>query len=186
MIGYLKGKVIHRGENFVTICCGDIGYKVFVDRALTGQNELELFVYHNIREDASELFGFERSGDLEVFELLLGVSGVGPRVALAIVSGLGRDKIISAIKRGETTLFKSISGVGNKVAAKIIVDLKSKVTSGANEFILPVDDEVADALVGLGYKKSEILPHLQKMPENLVTTQDKVKYVLRNAGKSKN
>jgi Holliday junction DNA helicase RuvA len=121
---------------------------------------------------------------LQVFELLLSVSGVGPKAALLLVSNLGKDRILDAIARSDTSVFKSVSGIGNKVAAKIIVELKTKVIAGdAGTVLLPEDDETIEALVTLGYKKSEVLPYLAKIPKNITSFQDKVKYVLKSVGK---
>jgi len=185
MIAYIKGKVVHRGGNYLIVETGGVGYKVFAGTDLVSKSgQVELFIYHTVREDASDLYGFESANDLDIFELLLTVSGVGPKAALNILSNLGRDKIISAITRGDTGLFKSVSGIGNKVAAKIIVELKSKIAGGDySGAILPEEDETVEALQALGYKPQEILPYLKEIPANLTRTQDKVRYILKNVGK---
>ena len=183
MLAYLKGQVVRRGSNFVVVDTGGVGYKVYIPAPLLGKKELTLFCFHQVREDASDLYGFETAEELEIFEMLLSVSGVGPKAALTLVSALGKNKIISAISSSDTTAFKSIPGIGNKVAAKIIVELKSKVMSGDTGSLLPEDDETVEALVGLGYRKQEILPHLRAIPQDLVSVQDKVKFLLREIGK---
>jgi Holliday junction DNA helicase RuvA len=109
---------------------------------------------------------------------------VGPKVALSISGGLGRQKIISAIENSDTNVFRSISGVGAKVAAKIIVELKTKI-SGSSIGLLPQEDETVDALISLGYLKQEILPILGSIPSECKTVQQKVKFILSNVGKSK-
>lgn len=186
MIGYIKGKIIHRGINYIIVDTGAVGYKIFVPDSLKTKKEVALFTYHQVREDASDLFGFESAQDLEIFEMLLSVSGVGPKVAMAIVTALGRDKIISAITKGETTVFKSISGIGTKVAAKIIVELRSKISKGDfGDDFLAEDDETIEALASLGLKKSEIMPVLRELPDNIKSVQDKVKFVLKNVGRKK-
>jgi len=186
MIGYIKGKVVHRGLNYVIVSTSGVGYKVYVTDEIKSKKSVELFIYHYLREDASDLFGFEKMPDLEIFEMLITVSGVGPKVAMALTSGLGREKIISAIARSEPTIFRTIPGVGAKVAAKIIVELKNKIASGDfGDGLFEKEDETIEALMSLGLKKNEIMPILLEMPDNLTSVQDKVKYVLKNVGKKK-
>jgi len=185
MIGYIKGKIVHRGSNFLIVATDGVGYRVYVGAEVLHKKSVELFVYHYIREGVSELFGFEDAGDLEIFELLLGVSGVGPRVALSLVSQLNREKILAAIQKGDPALFKTVSGVGNKVAAKIIVELKSKIADGDLSGVLTGEDETVEALVALGYRRGEIIPYLRDLPDELETTSEKIKYVLKNVGRKK-
>lgn len=186
MLGYLRGKTVYHGANYLVIETNGVGYKVFVTPEMLNAKQAELFIYHNIREDADDLFGFKTQEELNVFELLLGVSGVGPRVALALIAGLGAEQVLSAIGRGDPSVFKTIPGIGQKVAAKIIVELKNKVIGGKLDGpLLPEEDETVEALVSLGYRKQEILPYLKNIPENLKTTSEKVTYILKNVGKSK-
>lgn len=186
MIGYIKGKTVYGGANYLIIETGGIGYKVFVGPDTIGKKKVEFFIYHYTREDTDALYGFETKDELEIFELLLSVSGVGPKAALAIISGLGASKIISAIGRGDVTLFKTISGIGGKVAAKIIVELKNKVAGGSlTTSLLPEEDETVEALTSLGYRKHEIIPYLKDIPESATTTQEKIKFVLKNVGRSR-
>jgi len=186
MIAYLKGKIIYHGANYLVVETGWVGYKVFVCPDLLADKEAELFVYHYIREDVSALYGFKTKEELEIFELLLNVSGVGPKAALSIIAGLGAEKTISAIGRGDATLFKTIPGIGSKVAAKIIVELKSKVAGDVlTASLLPEEDETVEALMALGYKKQEIIPHLREVPAGLKTVQEKIKFILRSISKPK-
>jgi len=188
MIGYLKGKIVLKLKNAVVLETGGVGYRVFVEPKILEKNkisgELELFIYNHIREGVDDLFGFACPGDLEIFELLLSASGVGPKVALNIVGSLGGEKIISAISKGDPTVFRAVSGVGGKVAAKIIVELKNKISDDAQVF-MPEEDETIDALFALGFQKNEILPYLREIPDNLTETRDKVRFILKNVGKRK-
>ena len=117
--------------------------------------------------------------------MLLGVSGVGPKAGLAIVANLGRNNILAAISQNDPSLFKTVPGIGAKVAAKIVLELKSKVEGGAGEVLMPQDDETVEALVGLGYSKHEILPYLKEIPYDKKTVAEKVKYILKNVGRKK-
>jgi Holliday junction DNA helicase RuvA len=183
MIGYIKGKVVYLGNGYLIVDTGGVGYKAHVSLQdlRNVDDSVELFIYHNIREDASDLYGFSNSSDLEIFEMLLSVNGVGPKAAMSIVSSLGKDKIIQAIIDSDQNLFKTISGIGAKVAAKIIVELKNKVSKGeVGVSFLDQSDETVEALVALGLKKQEILPILKDIPKELIDTQDKVKFVLKH------
>ena len=132
----------------------------------------------------SDLFGFADKESLDLFELLLTVSGVGPKVALLLVSALGQN-VLSAIAKNDISVFKAVPGVGAKLAAKIVVELRGKVVAGkAGEFIMPEEDETVEALASLGYAKKDILPYLQEVPQSAVTVQDKVKYLLKRLSKN--
>lgn len=189
MIGYLKGKVIYKAVSYVVVEAGEgIGYRVNIfknglENIIKGE-VAEFYIYNNIKEDANDLYGLNSPEELGIFELLLGVSGVGPKVALSICGSLGREKIISAIENSDTSVFKSISGVGAKVAAKIIVELKSKI-SGSSIGLLPQEDETVEALVSLGYKKQEIMPMMGSIPSDLKSVEQKIKFILSHVGKSK-
>jgi len=166
-----------------------VGYRVFAPMSLiAGKNvgeEVELYLFEVIRDDTDDLYGFESPASLEIFELLLSVSGVGPKVALAICNQLSREKILSAITRSDPAIFRSVSGVGAKVAAKIIVELKNKVSGDSSLDLLPEEDETVEALVGLGYRKSEIIPLMRNIPSGLTTTEEKIKFILSHVGKTK-
>lgn len=185
MIGYLKGRVIYRRDDGILLEVGGVGYRVCISQQSATKfevgTEAEVFCYHFVREDANELFGFDSPAQLDIFEKLIQVSGVGPKLGLAIVSSLGRERIFSAINQNNPTAFKAVSGVGGKLAAKIVIELKSKLSGG--ETIMPEDDETAEALVALGYKKSEILPYLTEIPADLVSTNDKIRFVLKHISK---
>ncbi len=129
MIAYLKGTIQYLGSNHVVLLTKDgIGYKVLTLHVTrySLRDSVEFYTHHHIREDRQELYGFEKIEELQMFELLLGVSGVGPKIAANIISKTSRDKLQQAIEEGDSTLFTAISGVGKKMAMKIIIDLKNK------------------------------------------------------------
>jgi Holliday junction DNA helicase RuvA len=182
MIAKLTGKISHRSASWLILDVSGVGYKVFChvgsldDAALT-----TLFTHHYIREDQQTLYGFTTLAELELFELLITVNGVGPKAAMAIMSSSKSDRIVNAIAQGDTAVFKAISGIGPKVAAKIIVELKSKVggIGGYDLTGFDASNEVVDALETLGYKKPEIAAVLKEMPADLKDTQTKVKWALK-------
>lgn len=183
MIAYLKGKIVLRRRNFVVIETGGVGYKVFVPDDFPATGTGEVYVFHNIREDTSDLYGFPSPELLGVFEMLVSVNGVGPKVAMNLVSNLGPKAIVGAISNNDPSIFKTVAGVGTKVAAKIVVELKSKVNGGGSSDILPQEDETVEALLSLGYKKSEIYPIIQMIPPEIVDVRQKIRFVLKNVGK---
>jgi len=183
MIAYLKGNIILRRSNFAVLETGGVGYKVFVPDGFPATGLGELYTFHNIREDINDLYGFESPELLAVFEMLVSVNGVGPKVAMNLVSSLGTKAIFAGISNNDPSIFKSVPGVGAKVAAKIVVELKSKVTGSSSVDILPQEDETVEALLSLGYKKSEIYPIIQMIPADLIDVRQKIRFVLKNVGK---
>jgi len=185
MIAYIKGKIQGKSSNYLIVVVNSIGYKINTWSCPQGEvgQEAEFYCFHYIREDTNELYGFERQEDLELFEQLLSVSGVGPKVAQSIIVSLGRDKIVAAIIQNDINLFKSVSGVGTKVAAKIIVELKNKLSKDEIDLGSFENDETVDALLALGLKKSEILPALKSIPHEMDDLQTRIKYVLKNVSK---
>lgn len=183
MIAYVKGKIGAKGKGYLILLAGPVGYKINTGNFPKGEvgKEAEFFCYQYVREDTNELFGFEKFEELELFELLITVNGVGPKVAQSILMNLGQQKVISAIATNDVNLFKSVSGVGSKVAAKIIVELKNKLSSGEINLGDLENDETVDALLALGLKKSEILPALKNIPPEIKDVQGRVKYVLKHS-----
>jgi Holliday junction DNA helicase RuvA len=164
MIGSLRGPVTHTGLDYVVIELGGVGYRVHVSPAqlarLRPGREGHFFIHHMVREDQVALFGFASGEELAFFELLMTVSGVGPRLALAITAAHPVTKLQLAIVTDDVDLLTSVSGVGRKTAQRIILELKEKVAAaGAVAGIggLPAssESEVMAALQALGYTASE-------------------------------
>jgi Holliday junction DNA helicase RuvA len=185
MIGYLKGKVKFKVPGWIIVEVNNIGYKVFGNFAGSLPEEIELFIHEHIREEAHDLYGFATAEEMGFFEQLISVSGVGPKMGLAILTIGSPERIKEAIIKGDTTVFKSVSGVGQKVAAKIIVELKNKVAKGGS--FLPVEnsenEDLVGAMEGLGYKQAEILNILKDLPTDLIGTQAKVTWALKRMKK---
>jgi len=161
MIGSLRGQVTHLGLDFALIEVGGIGYRVVAGPSLMARlrpgSDATVFIHHLVREDQQALFGFGSLEELAFFELLMTVSGVGPRLALAIVSAHPVTQLQLAIVNDDADLFTSVSGVGRKTAQRIILELKEKVhaagtAAGAGH---AGDSQVAAALESLGYTASE-------------------------------
>jgi Holliday junction DNA helicase RuvA len=166
VIAMLRGRVVERGAGRIVLDVGGVGYVLAatgsaVREAVPDGEEITIVTHLHVREDALTLFGFASTAERDLFELLLGVSGVGPKAALAIVSGYAPDQIRRAIATSDYALFTSISGIGRKTAERVVIDLKDKVGSvGLAETAagdVPTDDHAAarDGLVGLGMSVAE-------------------------------
>jgi Holliday junction DNA helicase RuvA len=166
VIAMLRGRVVERGAGRIVLDVGGVGYVLAatssaVREAVPDGDEIMIVTHLHVREDALTLFGFASTAERDLFELLLGVSGVGPKAALAIVSGYAPDQIRRAIATSDHALFTSISGIGRKTAERVVIDLKDKVGSvGAAEPAaggVPTDDHATarDGLVGLGMSVAE-------------------------------
>ena len=172
MIGSLLGTVIHQQDNWLILeTASGVGYRVFVgSQSFLPDTKIRLYTYHHIREDASDLYGFAAVDDLKVFDLLLTVSGVGPKIAQTIIMTLGRDAIADGVNNNQPVIFRSVSGVGQKMAEKIIVELRNKLTSSGSSSS-SASGELFDALLGFGYKQQEILAVLKELDGNQPTSE---------------
>jgi Holliday junction DNA helicase RuvA len=161
MIGSLRGPVTHVGPDFVVVELGGVGYRVIVSPAQLGRlrpdREAHFFIHHLVREDQQALFGFGSPEELAFFELLMTVTGVGPRLALAITSAYPVTKLQLAIVIDDLDLLTSVSGVGRKTAQRIGLELKEKIHAAgiAASGGTSTDSDVVAALESLGYTSSE-------------------------------
>jgi Holliday junction DNA helicase RuvA len=186
VIAYVSGEVVARGTDHVVVDVRGVGYKVFVPRHPSG-DIVSLHTHHVVRDDAQQLFGFETRDELVLFELLITVSGVGPKAALSLLSVSSPTAIASAIAAGDTVALARAPGVGKKTAERLIVDLKGKIarTSPEREPTgLLTDDEAAAALQTLGYTAAEAAAALRGgPPAGSASTEDRVTAALRAAGR---
>lgn len=159
MIGYLEGTTKHAQLGKIILFTGGIGFTVNVPSNVNflENQTVHLFIHTHLRDDNLSLFGFSTAQDLNLFELLISVSGVGPKIGLAIFSNASAKNITEAIGQSNLGFFTSISGVGKKTAQRIILDLKSKVNKGEIDLdSLQGHSELTDSLIALGFQKSEI------------------------------
>lgn len=183
MIRYLRGKVIEKLRNQLILDVGGVGYDVYVTPQLLTTSlmntEVSLFVAEAIREDAHDLFGFISPDERSTFELLRKVSGVGPKVSMAIVSFYSAQDISSIVTSSDATKLSLVPGVGPKVAGKIVLELKGKVAISTTSHA-PTEVETIEALQSLGYTPAEISKILPKIPATLQTTGEKITWALRH------
>ncbi len=187
MIALVRGEVIARGADHVIVDVRGVGYKVFVPRP-PASDSVTLHTHHVVRDDAQQLYGFESREELALFEMLITVSGVGPRAALSLLASSRPAQLASAIASGDVATLSKAPGVGKKTAERLIVDLKSKVARGGIEretTAIPADDEAAAALQALGYTAAEALAALRSAPPSGgASTAERVTAALRAAGRS--
>lgn len=188
MISYLKGKVILNKSVFIILETKDVGYKVNIlaNSKLKEGDNIELFTHQHIREDCSNLYGFKDYNGLELFQKLISVNGVGPKAGMAIMTVSDHEKISRAIISEDISFFQAVPGIGKKVAVKIILDLKSKISGlKENDVIKKMSDgdDVIEALTSLGYKKNEIIKTIQKIPSEISSSEEKIRWFLKNSMK---
>jgi len=186
MIATLTGRVSAVGKTYLVMDVGGVGFQVHVPVSLLGREQLgqtiELYTHLQVRENDLSLFGFSSEDELTLFELLLSVERVGPRVALASLSALSPDALRTAIAQGNTDVLAGVPGIGLKTARKIAFDLKDKVEAEMGVTAVPVltdaDAEVIEALTTLGYSVVEAQAALQSLPSEEMSLEEKVRLAL--------
>src|SRR3989339_135964 len=189
MIAYLRGKIQNKQKNYIILNVRDIGYLVFVSETIfvdleIGQ-EIELYIHQHIREDAHTLYGFKSLEQLEMFELLLTISGIGPKSALAVIGIASVDDIKDSISRGDSSLLIKVSGIGKKTAERVVLDLRDKVgylavsgVAGTTCDISSSRDEI-DALIALGYSLQQAREALQKVDSQITDSGERIREALK-------
>ncbi len=187
MIAHLKGAVSSVNLKSAVVEVSGVGYRVFATAqtlaALDVGASCVLHTHHHQREDGQELYGFLTVGELEMFDLLLTVNGVGPKSALGVLSRATVADITRAVHAGETTILTKVSGIGAKTAERIVRELNGKLGAASNEAVVPQDrdDELLAALEQLGYAPAEARKALAKVPSTITDPAQRVKAVLRGS-----
>ena len=188
MIASLSGTVQKIETNSLVIHVGGVGVRVFVPRTVLEDvggigRRLTLHTHLLVREDSLSLFGFENEEDLQLFEVLLDVNGVGPKVALAILGTLSPELLKSAIMREETAVLQRVPGIGKKTAERIMFHLRDKLDLGTPSMALPlvsdVDADVIDILTSLGFSIVEAQAALQQVPREVSAIDERVQAALQ-------
>lgn len=196
MFYYLDGKVAELGQGMAVIDCNGVGY--LVNTSLTTQSRLKvgerskLYISESVREDAFELFGFATKSEKRSFDLLIGVSGVGPKAALSILSAYTPEALAMAILSGDEKALTVAPGIGKKIAQRVILELKDKLAKESGDFELPMksgapvavgDGKLSDAaaaLAVLGYGPAEINVALKGVDVAPLTVEEIIKAALKN------
>lgn len=198
MIAFLSGKLTHLGEKYAIINVGGVGYRVCINdktRNILSDNkegasqpltkfktkDVKFYTHlvFNMRENKLDIYGFLGPDDFSLFELLIPVSGIGPKKALNIVSNIESDKLLSAVIKEDSEYLIKVGGLGPKIAARLIVELKGKIkTATKDKFDLGTDSETLDALITLGYGKVQIIEALKKV-KSTASTENKIREALK-------
>lgn len=187
MISFLSGTVSEKAARHAIIDVGGVGYRVFMTedtlRQLKVGARAKLRTHHAVREDTEELFGFIEEDDLKLFELLLGVPGIGPKTALNILNVATPATLRRSIQSGETAYLTKISGIGRKTADKIILELREKLGASEEGEGLKEEIDALEVLKSLGYSPSEARGALKAVPKETTGTSDRVKAALKLLGR---
>ena len=183
MISFIRGYVADSTESSVILQTGGIGYEIFmtgtaIERAVRESGEILVHTYFHVREDAMQLYGFLSRDDLQVFRLLLGVNGIGPKAALGILAGLTADELRFAVLSDDVKTLSRAPGIGKKTAQKLILELKDKLNAeeafelklahvqeeaGSEAAAADGSGEAVEALVALGYSSTQALQAVRKV-----------------------
>lgn len=188
MIGRLHGKLLEKNPPQILIDVSGVGYEVDVPMSTFCNlpevgGELTLHTHFVVREDAQLLYGFATLAERAVFRALIKISGVGPKIALALLSGITVDQLKDAVDRGETGLLTKVPGIGKKTAERLVLELKNKLAgTGAATAAVPTSGaraDVAAALIALGYSEREAAAATKKLPEDC-TVNDGLRLALKS------
>lgn len=190
MLYGISGKLAAKGGHFAVVEAAGLGLKIFTNARTLGKlppagSDVKFFTHLHVREDALDLFGFLSQEELLFFELLISVSGVGPKSALAIMDVAELKSLQAAIKEGRPDLLTKASGVGTKTAERIIIDLRNKVRSEKSELVvgkMDTDVDLVETLVGLGYRRDQAKVALGKVDEKITNLEDRLKAALKILG----
>jgi len=194
VIAFLTGTVASKGATYALLDVRGVGYRLNMSTSSLASlpaegDEVTVHTHLHVREDEISLFGFESVAEKEAFELLLGVSGVGPKVALAVLSSLTADALAEAVAAEDVALISSVPGVGKKTAQRVIVDLADKLGVGGAVAGAAVGKagagaaaaETREALLGMGFSAAEVASAMKGIPER-TDAQAMLKHALRRLG----
>ncbi len=189
MIGHLRGKIKLKTDKFIILDVSGVGYKIYCSIGLIQKldqenDQIELFIHQHLRENASDLYGFLTYQEQDFFEKLISVSGIGPKVALSIMMLASLDNLKKAIASGQKTLLVKVSGIGQRTAERIILELKDKIFAPVEDIQrLSSDSEAVDALVSLGYSQAQARQALEQVPGDVTDLEQRIKQALKMLAK---
>lgn len=191
MISYLEGRVAAKTEKYAIIVVNGVGYKVFMsagDLSKIQQDDeiVKVHTYLCVKEDALDLYGFSDRTQLELFSLLITISGIGPKVALVVLSTEKPGVLAGAIMREDIAFLTKISGIGEKIAKKIVLELREKMSNlsfAVDDAGGALDGDAIDALVALGWSVKDARDALQRVPQTITRTEMRITEALKLLGK---
>ena len=193
MIASITGLVKAKKDNWVLVETGGLGYKVFVPddvfNSLRIGEQTFLYTHHHIKEDSQSLYGFFSSDEKELFELLLSISGIGPKVAISVLNSATINELRAAVVGDNPEILTGIAGIGAKTAKRIVLELKNKIkisdvkSMGVESTNLGAHMDAHEALLKLGYNSVEARAALKMIPNSVKDSDEKVRMALKNLGK---
>jgi Holliday junction DNA helicase RuvA subunit len=192
MIAHLSGTLFFASDRFVVVDVGGVGYKVRVtldtlrELRAKADKKVSLWTHTVVREDVLDLYGFQNESELEFFELLISVSGIGPKSALGILNIAPVEHLREAIAQGDASALTKVSGIGSKSAQKIVLELRDKVGGRGDEIMsgtLREEHFSIEGLVALGYAEREAREALKGIPADIKGTSARIKHALKDLGK---
>ena len=191
MIGYLRGRVLFTAGEAVILDVGGVGYEIYPSGSafskMTPGGQVEVYTYMQVKEDGVTLYGFSSTTEKELFLKLVGVSGVGPKMAIGVLTNMNADELASAIASADVKRLSAVKGLGKKTAEKIVLELHGKISAAeimdAFEPSAPVeqgvrltalDEDAVSALVGLGFKRAESVQAVRRAKDAGATTVEEI------------
>lgn len=188
MLAYLKGEILKITAKGIILTNNDIGYFIHTSQKtiakIDGKKTAELFLHHQTKEDINELYGFEKYEDLEFFNQLISINGIGPKVALEMLN-IQSQELKQAIVSSDEAFICRIPGIGKKTAQRVILELKEKIKDsiGESQTYIAKDqttiNETIEALTRLGYQRQQVLSALKEVPKTLTTSEELITYFLK-------
>jgi len=189
MISKIEGEVWDINIKFMTVGVGGVGFKIYATtetKEVSHKGEkISLFTHLIVREDALDLYGFLSEEELEFFEMLISISGIGPKTALNVLNISSVQALKIAISTGDVSHLVKVSGIGKKIAEKIVLELKDKifVNEGDSEISLRDEIDAVEALKALGYSQRDAREALKDVDKKITNTSDRIKQALKKLGK---
>lgn len=187
MIAHIRGQILSKSPNAVVVDCNGVGYELAISVATYTElgepgRAATLHVHTHVREDALQLFGFQELTEKRLFEKLLTISGIGPRLAITVLSGIAAERLVHAIRSGDHATLTKIPGIGKKTAERVVLELKDKLddlaglspvaAEPARPSLGAVAEDVLSALINLGYPRPVALKAIEKAGQDAAVTSD--------------
>lgn len=191
MIAKLKGKIDFLRDSYVVVDVNGIGYKVFVTAhtagVVAGETDIEFYTHTYVREDTLSLYGFLTLDELEMFEMLITISGIGPKAAMGILTIADPNTVRTAVLNEDASLLTRVSGVGKKTAQRVILELKNKISDipAHQKNQITSDSDALEALVAMGYSVTEARETLKLVSVEIKDVGERVKMALKSLGRKK-
>lgn len=189
MIAKIKGKLEYLKDNYAVVGVNGVGYKIYLTAytygKIAGREDIDLFVHTHVREDAIDLYGFLTMEELEMFELLISITGVGPKSGLGILTVATPKTIKTAILNEDPAILTKVSGIGKKTAGRVILELKNRIADmpESEKEGTVSDSDAIEALVSMGYSITEARDALKLVPRDIKDVGQRIGEALKNLGR---